>query len=151
MDGAKQSKREFVFRLMSLSKAYRRYAGEELERSGLSHSAALVVMLLSETRSECSQKFLADHLDVAPASMVPLLKQIETAGLITRRQDAEDKRVNNIELTPAGVTLAKEARRVLDNVRLRLFAGLDLADIEAGLRVMQGLQSALAAQKPRAN
>ncbi|GAA0527494.1 MarR family transcriptional regulator for hemolysin [Rhizomicrobium palustre] len=149
MDSVKQSKREFVFRMMSLSKAYRRYANEELERSGLSHSTAMVVMLLSETRAECSQKFLADHLDVAPASMVPLLKQIEAAGLITRRQDAEDKRVNNIELTPAGVTLAKEARRVLDGVRQRLFVGIDPADVEASLRVLEGLQSALAAQKPR--
>lgn len=133
--------------MISLCKAYRRYAGEELERSGLSHTAALLVMLLNDTRGDCSQKFLADHLDIAPASLVPLLKQIEAFGLIVRRQAPDDKRVNNIELTAKGEILAKEARRVLDNLRQRLFANLASEDVAAALRVMEGLQSALAVQK----
>jgi MarR family transcriptional regulator for hemolysin len=145
----KPQQREFVLRLMSLTKAYRRYANDELERSGLSHSTALVVTLLNDTREDCSQKFLADHLDVAPASLVPLLKQIEADGLITRRQDADDRRVNHIELTARGERLAKEARRVLDAVRARLFANVDHGDLDAALRVAESLQRAIAAQKTR--
>ena len=141
--------REFVLRLMSLAKAYRRYANDELERSGLSHSAGMVVTLLNDMKGDCSQKFLADHLDVTPASMVPLLKQIEAAGLITRRQDISDKRVNHIELTAKGEGLAKEARRVLDHVRTHLFRDVDLADVAAAVRVAETLQRTLAIQKPK--
>lgn len=147
--GPKAQQREFVLRLMSLAKAYRRYADDELERSGLSHSTALVVTLLNDVAEDCSQKFLADHLDVTPASMVPLLKQIEAAGLITRRQDAGDKRVNHIELTPKGEGLAREARRVLDHVRTQLFHGIAQEDVAAAIRVVEHLQQSLAAQKPR--
>jgi MarR family transcriptional regulator for hemolysin len=103
----------------------------------------MVVTLLNDTREDCSQKFLADHLDVAPASLVPLLKQIEADGLITRRQDDDDRRVNHIELTARGERLAKEARRVLDAVRARLFADVDQGDLDAAVRVAGNLQRAI--------
>ena len=147
--GPKTLQRAFVLRLMTLAKAYRRYADGELERSGLSHSTALVVTLLNDVAEDCSQKFLADHLDVTPASMVHLLKQIEAAGLINRHQDADDKRVNHIELTAKGEGHAREARRVLDQVRTQLFHGIAPDDLAAALRVVEHLQRALGAQKPR--
>jgi len=145
----KQLQREFVLRLVSLTKAYRRHATEELERSGLSHTAALLVTLLNEKKGDHSQKFLADHLDIAPASLVPLLRQIEASGLITRHHDPDDKRINNIELTAKGEHLSKEARRVLDSTRAKLFAGIDAEDLEVALRVVDTLSTALATQKAR--
>lgn len=145
--GERKPQREFIIRIMSLAKAYRTHVNGELEKSQLSHSTAMVVTLLSHTAETCSQKYLADQLDMTPASLVPLLNQIEAAGLITRHTDADDKRVNKIELTAKGNQLAKDAGNVLDAVRNTLFSKIDKADVEAALRVAATLQSELAAQK----
>lgn len=145
--GERKSQREFIVRIMSVTKAYRHFANTELENSHLSHSTALVVTLLSHKNGNCSQKYLADQLDMTPASLVPLLNQIEGSGLITRRIDPDDKRINNIELTEKGALLAKDAQHVLDTVRNKMFAGIASADVEAAVRVVTALQAALSAQK----
>lgn len=143
----KTKQREFIIRTISLAKAYRHHANEELENSHLSHSAALIVNLLVHRVGDCSQKYLADQLDIAPASLVPLLKQMETSGLIKRHNDPEDRRINNITLSPKGLALADEALRVLDRLRSKLFAGCDPADVAAAIRVVDIVQANIARHK----
>lgn len=143
----KKAQREFIVRIMSLAKNYRHFANTELENSQLSHSTALVVTLLSHTNGNCSQKYLADQLDMTAASLVPLLNQVEKSGLITRRIDPSDKRINNIELTAKGELLAKDAQHVLDTVRNRMFAKIAPSDVDAAVRVATALQAALSSHK----
>ncbi|MGB8601386.1 MAG: MarR family transcriptional regulator [Rhizomicrobium sp.] len=145
--GERKSQREFIVRIMSVAKAYRHFANTELENSHLSHSTALVVTLLSHKNGNCSQKYLADQLDMTPASLVPLLNQIEKSGLIIRRIDPDDKRINNIELTAKGDLLAKDAQHVLDAVRNKMFDGIASSDVDAAVRVVTALQAALSSQK----
>lgn len=145
----KKLQREYIIRTISLAKAYRHHANEELENSHLSHSAALIVNLLAHKVGDCSQKYLADQLDIAPASLVPILNQMATAGLITRHNDPEDKRINNIILTSKGEVLADEALRVLDRLRSKLFAGSDPADVAAALRVINVVQANIVGHRSR--
>jgi MarR family transcriptional regulator, transcriptional regulator for hemolysin len=148
MSGTKLQ-RELIVRIISLAKSYRHCANEELEKSRLSHSAALIVTFLSHTNGDCSQKYLADQLDITGASLVPLLNQIEASGLIARHSNPEDKRVNRIALTAKGELLAEEAKRVLDGVRHKLFAGIDMGDIAAAVRTVEALQTAVSQHKKR--
>lgn len=146
---SKNAQRDFIVRTISLSKNYRQYATEALEKSHLSHSTALIVTLLEHTKGDCSQKYLADQLDISPASLVPLLKQIEANGLITRQTDPADKRVNHIALTAKGEMLSQQAQQVLSAVRHQMFANISSEDIEAALRVVTALQTALSEHKSK--
>lgn len=143
----RNAQRDFIVRIITLSKNYRQYASEALENSHLSHSTALIVTLLEHTKGDCSQKYLADQLDISPASLVPLLKQIEANGLITRQTDPADKRVNHTALTAKGEKLAQQVQLVLGDVRQKMFAGIPAEDVEAALRVVTALQNTLTAHK----
>ncbi|HAL73735.1 MAG TPA: hypothetical protein DCM45_01425 [Clostridiales bacterium] len=49
-----------------------------------------------------SQKEIADHLHVSPASLATSLKRLEKAGFVCRSIDEQDQRINKIKLTDKG-------------------------------------------------
>ena len=54
------------------------------------------------------QTELADQLDIAPITLARLIDKLTAAGLVERRDDAQDRRANRLYLTEkAGPTLEK--------------------------------------------
>ncbi|MDP1159874.1 MarR family transcriptional regulator, partial [Klebsiella variicola] len=68
-----------------------------------------------------SQHDLARRLLVGRSNITMLLPQLETRGLVTRENDAKDKRVMRLTLTESGESLLMEALRVyttlIDRIR----------------------------------
>lgn len=60
------------------------------------------VMLLLYQRGETSQKELACELRMDPAALTRQIKSIERLGWVRRHNDAQDNRLTNVILTPAG-------------------------------------------------
>ena len=50
----------------------------------------------------------AENAAISKATLTGVVKTLEARGLITRRVSAIDRRLVNLELTPAGLTLMKE-------------------------------------------
>jgi len=71
---------------------------------------------------------LADRLSLEPATLSPLLKRLEAAGLVTRRRDPADERAVAVTLTPAGRRLRQDAERIPPAVLARL--GMELTELE---------------------
>lgn len=139
--------RAFTGKLVSLAKAYRHHVNEQLERHMLSPGAAVGAMLLGRIDGECNQKYLAEQLDIAAPSLVPLLNQMEASGLILRSTDPEDKRVNKIALTTKGRRLGEKTEQVAEEIRIDLFPDISNDDLRAALRVFDALRAALTTQK----
>ena len=59
-----------------------------------------------------SQQALASLLGMVPSRLVPLLDELETRGLVERRDDPEDRRVYAIHLTEKGSRAMAEIGRV---------------------------------------
>jgi len=55
---------------------------------------------------------LGERLYLDSGTLTPLLKRLETSGLIARLRDAEDERRVRIRLTPAGRSLRDAAERI---------------------------------------
>ncbi len=49
-----------------------------------------------------TQKELAQHLEISPASVAISIRRLEAAGLVRREGDRKDGRVMHLYLTPAG-------------------------------------------------
>src|SRR5271163_5278905 len=49
-----------------------------------------------------NQRELALHLGVVPSRMVVLLDELETKGLVARERSAQDRRSQQLQLTPKG-------------------------------------------------
>jgi DNA-binding MarR family transcriptional regulator len=99
-----------------------------LEPLGLTHPQYLVMLALWE-RSPRTVRDLGQALALEPATLSPLLKLLESAGLITRRRNVHDERSLDVELTDAGRALRSRAEAVPAQIVKRL--GMPIAELEA--------------------
>jgi DNA-binding MarR family transcriptional regulator len=98
-----------------------------LEPMGLTHPQYLVMLALWEAEPLRVNE-LADRLSLEPATLSPLLKRLETGGLVTRRRDPDDERAVAVALTPAGRRLRRKAERIPPAVVARL--GIEIGELE---------------------
>ncbi|MFE7719422.1 MarR family winged helix-turn-helix transcriptional regulator [Nocardia rhizosphaerihabitans] len=98
-----------------------------LEPMGLTHPQYLVMLALWG-EAPMSVKSVAEAIQLDSATLSPLLKRLESAGLITRRRDPHDERTLLIDLTEAGQDLRRQAEQIPPAVVARL--GVSLADLE---------------------
>jgi DNA-binding MarR family transcriptional regulator len=110
-----------------------------LEPMGLTHPQYLAMLALWE-RSPRGVGELANALALEPATLSPLVKRLEAAGLVTRRRSSADERVLEVALTESGRALRAQA----ETVPPRVAAMLELSPDE--LRELRGvLQRAISA------
>lgn len=98
-----------------------------LEPLGLTHPQYLVMLALWG-EAPMSVKAVAEAIQLDSATLSPLLKRLESAGLLTRHRDPHDERTLLIDLTEAGWALRREAERIPPAVVDRL--GVSLAELE---------------------
>ena len=98
-----------------------------LEPLGLTHPQYLVMLALWE-ESPLRVSQVADRLSLEPATLSPLLKRLETGGMVRRDRDPRDERAVSVSLTPAGRRLRAEAERIPPAVLDRL--GMEVVDLE---------------------
>lgn len=99
-----------------------------LEPLGLTHPQYLVMLGLWENDGQTLGQ-LAKALHLEPATLSPLVKRLETSGLVTRSRRPADERAVEIRLTPAGRELRVKAEEVPVKVIAEL--GWTLPELEA--------------------
>lgn len=122
--------RQVCFALAAASRSVIGLYRPVLEPLGLTHPQYLVMLALWE-RSPLMVRDLGESLLLDPATLSPLLKRLELAGLITRARSAADERALDVELTPRGRELREQALAVPAQIIERL--GMSLAELE-GIR-----------------
>jgi DNA-binding MarR family transcriptional regulator len=79
----------------------------------------------------------AQNAAISKATLTGVVKTLEARGLIIRRVSATDRRLVNLELTPAGLTLMKELYPAFNAAETEVVAGLSprsLAQLTNSLR-----------------
>lgn len=95
-----------------------------LEPLDLTHPQYLVMLALWE-KSPLTVRELGRLISLEPATLSPLLKRLEAAGLVTRDRHPADDRALAITLTDRGRRLREKALDVPPQVVERLGMGLD--------------------------
>jgi DNA-binding MarR family transcriptional regulator len=98
-----------------------------LEPMGLTHPQYLVMLALWQ-RSPLSVKELSGLLQLDPGTLSPLLKRLETGGLVRRGRDLADERILAVTLTGKGRALRAEAEKIPPTIVDRL--GMELTELE---------------------
>ncbi len=96
---------------LAMNKVYRKL----LRTLGLTYPQYLVMMVLWE-HDELTVSGIGERLFLDSATLTPLLKRIESAGLITRLRAANDERQVIIALTRKGLLLKQQMRSVPEQV-----------------------------------
>jgi DNA-binding MarR family transcriptional regulator len=98
-----------------------------LDPMGLTHPQYLVMLALWE-ESPLSVKQLSGLLQLDPGTLSPLLKRLESGGLVTRQRDPRDERALAVRLTEAGLDLRAKAEKIPPAIIDRL--GMTLSELE---------------------
>lgn len=73
-----------------------------------------------------SQRSLSDFLSLDPSQVVALVDELESLGLIERRQSAGDRRVRELSATKLGRQRLKAAAKASEDAHAQFLAGLDV-------------------------
>lgn len=100
---------------------------------GLTHPQYLVMLALWQY-APVSVKELATLLELDSATLSPLLKRLEAAGLVRRERNPDDERRLMVTLTPAGREMQEKARDIPERMmRLLGMAPEELRHLNAVL------------------
>ncbi|MFC5526335.1 MarR family winged helix-turn-helix transcriptional regulator [Rhodanobacter ginsengisoli] len=96
---------------LAMNKVYRKL----LKPLGITYPQYLVMMVLWEDES-LSVSEIGERLFLDSATLTPLLKRLETAGLVTRLRSRDDERHVVVSLTARGKGLQAKAGKVQESV-----------------------------------
>lgn len=102
---------QLCFALYSASLAMTKLYKPLLDELGLTYPQYLVMLVLWEGDGLMVSE-LGQRLSLDSGTLTPLLKRLESAGLVSRMRDVADERRVHVHLTPAGRKLKARAARV---------------------------------------
>jgi DNA-binding MarR family transcriptional regulator len=85
----------------------------------------VTILVLIQSNPGVTASAIARSLDIQPANMVPLMKRLEDAGLITRTPI--DKKSQRVALTEDGTATLCEAMEVIDKFETGLIERVPIA------------------------
>lgn len=128
--------RQLCFALYGAANRVTRLYRPLLEALGLTYPQYLAMLVLWEA-SPRTVGALGEALDLESSTLTPLLKRLETQGLVARTRDPEDERRVVVTLTEAGAALRDKARAVPEQLFCKLNIQLDeLGDLRERLKAL---------------
>ncbi|MFC8225343.1 MarR family winged helix-turn-helix transcriptional regulator [Streptomyces sp. NPDC057287] len=99
---------QVCFSLQAASRAFGGVYREALRDLGLTYPQYLAMMVLWE-HGPLPVKTIGERLHLDSGTLSPLLKRLESAGLVKRERSPEDERSVTVHLTDAGAALRERA------------------------------------------
>ena len=102
---------QLCFALYATSLAMTKLYKPLLDELGLTYPQYLVMLVLWE-KDGLTVSALGQRLSLDSGTLTPLLKRLESSGLVSRLRDVEDERRVHIALTAAGRRLKSQATKI---------------------------------------
>ena len=110
-DQALRLDNQLCFALYSASLAMTKLYKPLLDELGITYPQYLALLVLWE-RDGITVSELGERLSLDSGTLTPLLKRLETAGLVSRLRDTQDERRVLVRLSAAGRELKQRAARI---------------------------------------
>lgn len=133
---------QLCFSLYSASLAMTKLYKPLLHAIDLTYPQYLVMLVLWE-RDGLTVSLLGERLSLDSGTLTPLLKRMETAGLLVRQRSNEDERRVHVCLSPAGKRLQAQAAHI--PACLVDQSGLPLNELRALNQQIKSLRTAMQA------
>ena len=119
------------------ARRWRRAVDQKLQPFGLTEATWLPLLRVARAPAPMRQKDLAASLSLDGSSVVRLLDGLQAAGLIERREEADDRRAKAIVLTASGRKTVERVERVAREIRDQALADLTDQDVATTSRILQ--------------
>lgn len=131
---------QICFSLHAASRAFNGVYRVVLKDLGLTYPQYLVMLVLWE-HGTLPVKKLGEHLRLDSGTLSPLLKRLETAGLVRRERSARDER--SVEVRPTEEGEAMRRRAVEVPRRILAATGFEIEEVRALSSRLHALTTAL--------
>ncbi|MGO4573453.1 MarR family winged helix-turn-helix transcriptional regulator [Microvirga sp. 2TAF3] len=126
----------FIDELSKVSRKLRTSFDARVRANGLTMARARTLLRL--LKKDCmTQTELAEELEIEGPTLVRLLDNLESQGLIERRPVDGDRRAKQVALTAAGHEQAETVSHLADEVRESVLADVAEDDLLAAVRVFR--------------
>ncbi|WP_316226073.1 MarR family winged helix-turn-helix transcriptional regulator [Bradyrhizobium sp. SZCCHNS3052] len=127
----------FLFTLGELQRLVRAYADKEAARFGMTR-AQWAVLAKVERYEGMKQSELAEQMEMQPITLTRLIDKLAEAGLIERRGDDSDRRVNRLYLKKTARPLLAKLAVLRSDLTDTALQGISAGDAE---RLMTHLEA----------
>jgi MarR family transcriptional regulator, organic hydroperoxide resistance regulator len=134
---------QVCFDLYAASRAVTDAYRPVLHGLGLTYPQYLVMIVLWAEGTRTVRQ-LADRLRLDHGTLTPLLRRMETNGVVTRQRSDQDERFVEISLTDRGDAMRKHANRIHCDMKAAI--GLDEAGFVALQETLRALSTSVSAQ-----
>lgn len=128
------------------ARQWRRAINRQLQPLGLTEATWLPLLHVARAVSPMRQKDLAASLALDNSSVVRLLDELQSAGLIERRE-GEDRRAKVIHVTVRGQAVVQQVEVQIRTMRKEILADVTDQDLETAFRVLEHILEVLAARE----
>lgn len=129
------------FSVYTAGLAFNRVYKPLLDPYGITYPQYLALVALNGKDGQRVSE-LGETLHLESNTLTPLIKRLETAGLVTRTRDQQDERVVRLGLTTSGAALAETALGCVPDAVLEA-TGIDRAALESLNGELASLSKAL--------
>lgn len=129
---------EHAFHLLLLESFFRnnRHVQKQITAAGLFPGQPKILEFLL-THDGCSQKEIGLSCILDKSSVTSLLKRMEKAGLVYKKQDAHDQRASHIYLTSTGKEKARWVQQTLQAVDQYSLQDISPEDQQTFMKIFQ--------------
>jgi MarR family transcriptional regulator, transcriptional regulator for hemolysin len=139
--------RDFTSDLVIAGRMWRRMTRAVTAQFGLAEAGASPLLWIGRMGEGIRQNTLAERIGIEGPSLVRIVDDLASAGLVTREPDPSDRRANLLYLTDKGREVTAAVEVEINDLRKRVLGSLDIADIAAATRVFAAIKTA-AGQEP---
>ena len=119
------------------TKSQERLAELEMKKQlGLTPAHWKVILALNVSDG-LTQKELADKIYVDASTLVPVIDKMEQNGLVERRADPKDRRINRIFLTPKSESTVDSIILIVLQLRKMIYNGISEDEINSARKILE--------------
>ena len=112
------------------SKSQERLAELEMKKQLGLTSAHWKVILALNVSDGLTQKELADKIYIDSSTLVPVIDKMEQNGLVERKADSKDRRINRIFLTKKSESTINSITLIILQLRKMIYSGISASEID---------------------
>lgn len=131
-----------MYSFLHMMRVYSMYVHDAVKsNSDINMQRIGMLLMLRNEGGGLSQADIAEELCVKPSSVTSMLNNMEKDGVITRENDASDKRIKRTYLTEKGIKISDEVLKYVVNTSDDFFASFTKTEKKQFIEFMTKMES----------
>lgn len=134
--------KEIVKSITMFNRMHRGQIRKIMESEGLFYGQ-LPILETVRTKGCCTQREIANALNVTPPSVATSVKRLVKKGYLAKKTDEKDQRITLITITDSGNLKTQACREKFDKMDKRIFKALSDQECEALTHILDKLNESM--------